>query len=150
MPTFSLIDSIFWLQFLYYFLVVCIAYYIPGSLLLRQISMPRIIKISISITLGMVLFAYQGYLFGVLHIRYLTYFYVLACFVIWLHVRQKSQKTEIGVPFAMNWKIWSVILIGSFMQLSTIWFTGVVLKGTAYYCCGNANDNFSMDHYQEK
>ncbi|MEK7141525.1 MAG: hypothetical protein AAB800_03200 [Patescibacteria group bacterium] len=142
MPTFSLIDSIFWLQFLYYFFVVCIAYYIPGSLLLRQISIPRIIKISISITLGMVLFAYQGYLFGVLHIRYLTYFYVLACFVIWLHVRQKSQKTEIGVPFAMNWKIWSVILIGSFMQLSTIWFTGVVLKGTAYYCCGNANDNF--------
>ncbi len=142
MPTFSLTNPIFWLQFLYYFVVVFVVYYIPGSLLLRKVSMPRIFKISLSVTLGMVLLAYQGYLFGVLHIRYLTYIYLLVCLVIWLIGQRKKDKTEIIAPFKMNWKIWAVILIGSLMQLSTIWFTGVVVKGTAYYCCGNANDNF--------
>lgn len=142
MPTFSLTDPIFWLQFFYYFIVVFIAYYIPGSLLLRKMILPRLFKISLSVTLGMVLIAYQGYFFGVLHIRYLTYIYLLVCFVMWLIGHRKKDKTEIIAPFKMNWKIWAVILIGSFMQLSTIWFTGVLVKGTAYYCCGNANDNF--------
>lgn len=142
MPTFSPIDPIFWLQFIYYFIAVFIAYYIPGSLLLRRVTIPWIFKLSLSVTLGIVLFAYQGYLFGILHIRYLTYIYLFVCFVMWLIGQRKKEKNEIVVPFAMNWKIWAIILIGSFMQLSTIWFTGVVVKGTAYYCCGNANDNF--------
>lgn len=142
MPTFSLTDSIFWLQFFYYFIVVFIAYYIPGSLLLSKVSIPRIFKISLSVTLGMVLFAYQGYLFGVLNIRYLTYFYLLICFMTWLIGQRKKKKADLADQFTINWKLWAVILIGSFMQLSTIWFTGAVFKGTAYYCCGNANDNF--------
>lgn len=142
MPTFSLIDPIFWLQFFYYFVVVFFAYYIPGSLLLCRVHMPRIIKISLSVTFGMVLFAYQGYLFGFMHVRYLTYFYLLTCLLAWLIGQRKKKKTDSVGQFTMNWKVWAIILIGSFMQLSTIWFTGVVLNGTAYYCCGNANDNF--------
>ena len=142
MPTFFLLDPVFWLQFSYYFVVVFIAYYIPGSLLLRKVNMPRILKISLSVTLGMVLFAYQGYLFGYMHVRYLTYIYLFVCLVMWLMGQRKKEKADSADQFTMNWKLWAVILIGSFMQLSTIWFTGVVLKGTAYYCCGNANDNF--------
>lgn len=142
MPTFTLTDPIFWLQFLYYFIIVFIAYYVPGSLLLRKVSIPGLIKISLSVTLGMVLFAYQGYLLGVIHLRFFTYVYLLVCFVTWLIVRKKRQKPDLSERFILNSRMWAVILIGSFMQLSTIWFTGVVFKGTAYYCCGNATDNF--------
>ncbi|MCX6791889.1 MAG: hypothetical protein NT149_02525 [Candidatus Gottesmanbacteria bacterium] len=142
MPTFSLSDPLFWLQFLYYFIAVFIAYYIPGSLFLRQVTIPRIFKISLSVTLGMVLFACQGYLFGYLHMRYGTYIYLLACFLIWLLGQRKKKALTPSTQFKLNWKTWAIILTGSLMQLSTIWFTGVTLKGNAYYCCGNANDNF--------
>ncbi len=142
MPTFSLTDPIFWLQFIYYFAAVCIAYYIPGSLFLRKVTIPGIFKISLSVTLGIVLFAYQGYLFGILHVRYVTYIYLIVCFVMWLIGQRKKRKLEKIEQFQMNWKMWALIIVGSLMQLTTIWFTGVIFKGTAYYCCGNANDNF--------
>ncbi len=102
MPTFSLSDPIFWIQFFYYFVVVFIAYYIPGSLLLRKVILPWIFKISVSVTLGMVLLAYQGYLFGILHIRYLTYIYLLVCFVMWLIGQWKKKRPDSAGQFSMN------------------------------------------------
>lgn len=142
MPTFSLSDPLFWLQFFYYFIAVFIAYYIPGSLFLRKVVIPRIFNIALSVTLGMALFACQGYLFGYIRLRNGTYIYLITCFVIWLMGQLKKKALKPSIQFHMNWKMWAIILTGSFMQLSTIWFTGVVMKGNAYYCCGNANDNF--------
>ena len=60
----------------------------------------------------------------------------------WLIGLRKKEKIENTGSFKMNWKLWAIILVGSLIQLSTIWFTGVIVKGASYYCCGNANDNF--------
>lgn len=143
MPFFSLNDPLFWAQFLLYFVAVLIAYYIPGYLLLRRLQMPLIFKTALSITLGMVLFAYQAYVLGYLNLRTGTYLYLTVCTLLWLaDFRRKKRQAAPGRESHISGPLWALIITGAFMQLTTIWFTGVSIGGTAYYCCGNANDNF--------
>ncbi len=150
MPTFSLSDPIFWLQFLYFFFGVFVAFYIPGFLLLRNIYLPKIFHISLSITTGLALFAFQGYIFGYLQIRYLTYLYLFVCIGIWLFSKRKKRKNEYDGRYRIGKYAWVIIIIGSIMQLSTIWFTGMIIDDTAFFCCGDSNDNIIYGSLSQK
>jgi hypothetical protein len=142
MPTFSPFDITFWLQCIWYIAAVFIAYYIPGSLVLVTFVLPRIFRIVLATVIGMVLFAYQGYVFGYLQVRYLTYVYIAICVGLWIY-KGITKRHHPSVPrYSIRWKTWVIIAVGTLMQLSTIWFSGVTSGGSAYYCCGNPNDNF--------
>lgn len=142
MPTFSLTDITFWLHMLQYFLAVGIGYYIPGSVILNKISLPRIFHATVSIVLGMVLFAYQGYVFGYFHVRFLSYVYLLVFVALWLRQYISRKRTYQRSEYHIDKKTLLIIIIGSFCQLTTIWFSGITYGKDAYYCCGDANDNF--------
>ncbi len=142
MPTFSLTDSIFWLHMLQYFAAVVIGYYIPGSVVLNKISLPKIFHITVSIVLGMVLFAYQGYIFGYFHIRFLSYVYLFIFIALWIRQRIFKNKSVKQPAYHIDKKTVLIIIIGSFIQLTTVWFSGITYGADAYYCCGDANDNF--------
>lgn len=137
MPTFSLTDPAFWLQMLQYFLAVFVGYYIPGAVLIRKVPLPGIFHFVVSIVLGMVLFAYQGYILGYLNLRFLSYVYLLVFFVLWLRNHSVPK-----IRYRVDKKTLLLLIIGSIFQLTTIWFTGITYKADAYYCCGDANDNF--------
>ena len=142
MPVFSLTDSLFWLRFVYYGFIVFIVYYIPGSLFIRKIHLSRMLHVCLSIVLGMSMIAYQGLIFGYLHVRFMTYIVLAVCFVISIMGVKKKKHHKKEESFSINPMGWFVITIGTLLQMTTIWFTGMSLNGKAYYCCGNANDNF--------
>jgi len=140
MPVFALDDWNFWFQFFRYVIVVFIGYFIPGDLVLIKTSFPRIFRIPLAIVIGMVLLAVQGYIVGYLHIRYLSWVYIYFCSAAWIFAR-KSICDKI-IPYKIDKTTLIILIIGVLGQLSTIWFTGYLVNGTATYCCGDSNDNF--------
>jgi hypothetical protein len=142
MPIFSLTDFNFWFGFIHYFIAVLVAYYLPGSLILRSVSLPIVFHTAVSIILGMVLFAFQGFIFGYLGVRYLTYVYLIITGLTWLIMQKRTFGPKVKPQYHFQMLSVILIVIGSLAQLTTIWFTGLSIKDGAYYCCGNANDNF--------
>jgi len=135
--------SFIW-YFIYFIVVVLVGYYIPGSLVLEKAGVRKGTPISLSIVTGMVLLAFQGYVFGYLGVRYFSYVYIFVFLIFSLFKFWKSRKLK---HFKINmqnidWVFIVIVLIGSLVQLSTIWFTGIVKSdGNAYFCCGDPNDN---------
>jgi len=140
MPNFSLNDWNFWLQFFKYAVVVWIAYFMPGDMLLKKALMPKIFRIPLAIVIGMTLFGFIGVISAYLGIRYFSSIYVIICAGIWIIHRLKNRVAR--VPFSVDKFSFVLIFIGAIAQLTTIWFTGVTVNKTATYCCGDPNDNF--------
>ncbi len=137
---FSLLDWSFWFQCTRYIAVVFFAYFIPGSLILKKLQMPKLFRIPLAIVVGMVLFALQGYIFAYFNIRFAAWIYLLCCFVLWVFLKMKdntSHETYKGDKVALF-----LIILGSLAQLTTIWFSGLTIHGKTSYCCGDPNDNF--------
>src|ERR1700722_18993317 len=74
----------FWLFFVWFFIVVFFAFYIPGSFLLKKIHLSSFQQIVISSIMGMALWGWQGFVFGFLNIRWMTYIYLLVFFILWI------------------------------------------------------------------
>jgi hypothetical protein len=143
---FFLNSPLFWFEFVIYWVVVFLVYYIPGYLALKRLKLTDVLLVPLAITTGMILLAYQGYIFGYLNIRWMTFIYLGILFLIWLKSDFNNFRYKIGliIRSRINFsKITLIILIiGVLGQISTIWFSGVNYHGTTYYCCGNPNDNF--------
>lgn len=138
-------DPIFWAYFLFFFQATFLAFYIPGNLLVRKLELPILPQIIISTILGMVLWAWQGMMFGYLNIRELSYAYVLIAFVFWLKSVYKKRITlpnrKKTLTTKSNWILLTLILIGTIIQVTTIWFTQTPSNQGIYLCCGNASDS---------
>lgn len=145
---FSLKDPQFWFDFIMYLVAVFFAYYIPGSVLLTRYKLSLLIHVPLSIALGMVLLAYQGIMFGYLHVRYLSYIYLLLFLLIWVkqskHIFNRLNLKNIALPHIPRFDgvVAFILITGVIIQLSTIWFTGMERNGTTVLCCGDPNDNF--------
>lgn len=135
---FSLGDPRLWLNFLYFIFAVFVSAYIPGSLLLRSLKLDGFSKIIMSLVLGVVLWGYQGFIFGYLGLRVLSYVYIGIAFIFWIYSRRK-EKWHFTLP-----KMFSksnilpavIILVGTVVQLLTIWFNGIITQKGLYFCCG--------------
>lgn len=94
-------DSVFLLNtvksiilFPFFLFAVFFAFYIPGELLLEKLKQrfsTFFERVTVSLILGITLWSYQGILFGYLHIRFLTYIYVLLCFFLFVQHHNKDQ-----------------------------------------------------------
>jgi hypothetical protein len=136
---FALNDSFFWFSFLYFGIAVFISNYIPGSLLLHKLKIDTLSKIVLSIILGIVLWGYQGYLFGYLGFRSGSYIYLLVCVLVWLWIRRHN-RFKVALPSIKNLKksllLILLISLGTFVQLVSTWFHGISLSQGLYFCCG--------------
>jgi ammonia channel protein AmtB len=53
----------FWFNFIYFFIAAGFAFYIPGSFLLKKISLSILQKTVLATIVGMVMWGMQGYIF---------------------------------------------------------------------------------------
>lgn len=140
-------DLSFWFYLIIFFLVSFIAFFLPGDVLLSRVKLHIIPRITLSVCLGMVLWGWQGYIFGYLHIRWVSYLYVFIFFALWILL---NKKTSFSMSFPSFKKIDVVILfliiLGSIIHLSYIWFAGIHHVGGVYFYAYSLPDNlFYMD-----
>jgi len=130
---------IFWsLSFFYFFLAVFLAFYIPGTIVLKKLKLQFFANFVLSIVLGMVLFAWQGMIFGYLGIRWASYIYLISGLILWTYLlfKEKSwNKLKVSNLGKLNIGLVFLIILGTILQLSTTFFQGVIFKNGMYFCC---------------
>ncbi|MEK7559106.1 MAG: hypothetical protein AAB521_02265 [Patescibacteria group bacterium] len=139
----SLLNILFWLFFLLFFIAIFLAFFIPGDLTLRKINLSIFQRLVLGTVIGMILWGWQGFIFGYLGIRWLSYLYLLIVFILWIKFHLGSNFFNLSkVRFSKgSLLLISIIAIGTLSQLSTIWFTGIFYSNGLYFCCGNTSDS---------
>lgn len=85
---YSFIDFQFWVYAVLFFLISFVVFFIPGYIVVkRYVLLSPLTIFLLSVVLGVVFWGVQGYLFGFLQLRFLTYAYVLLAFSILFYQR---------------------------------------------------------------
>lgn len=141
---FYITDILFWVYLIAFLFFVFLVFYIPGNILLKRYHLSFFQKFVLGIIIGMILWGWQGIIFGYLGFRWLSYVYILSGFFYWLYIN----KNKLSVKHAFKMKlekvdliIVAIILLGTFIQLSAVWFTGFKTDQGLYICCGNTDDS---------
>ncbi|RJQ27894.1 hypothetical protein C4577_00435 [Candidatus Parcubacteria bacterium] len=128
----------FWLNFAYFFIAIFLAFFVPGSILLQRIPLSVFQHIVLAIILGMVLWAWQGFIFGYLELRWLSYLYLIFAFTIWIKNRNSNlflKKIPLLPNIRSNFLPFILILSGMIIQLLSTFFIGISYKDGIYFCC---------------
>lgn len=114
---------------------IFLAFYIPGRVILGRgldyISDSKFSQIIISLILGMLIWAYQGVIFGYLNIRFMSYLYITLFLVLWLkYYRPKSFRINFKLlsikrNFQKNFLLISIFIAGIFGQTQQFVITGL-------------------------
>jgi hypothetical protein len=143
----SPLEISFWVNFIYFFAAIFIALYIPGFLLIRKLKLNFLNQVVLSIATGLVLLSLQGFLFGYLHLRTASYFYVFFCLILFIKLlpHNKIRLAIKHVKFSKPDIITSlIIIVGTFIQLTSVWFNGIKFKDGLYFCCGLPDTLFHL------
>lgn len=130
-------NSLFTFSTLFYSLIFILSsyfiYFVPGIILLKKlrIQLPAISQMVVSFTLGYVLIGIQGYVFGYLNVRFMTYAYVAICIL--FSYRYRGWIRDQLLSFLREIKkvdILSLLLlgVGIFVQIIQMIGTGVVTR----------------------
>lgn len=127
--------------FLYFLCAIFLAFYIPGSVLLRKLNLTTFHRTSLSLVFGMVLWGWQGFLFGFLGVRWLSYLYVLLFFFMWL---LQGKAKGFRLPW-VNVKrtdplLVLIVVAGVAIQVSVLLLMGIRLESGLFFCCGAIGD----------
>lgn len=140
---YSLADPLFWINFIYFLVAVFVAFYIPGSILIKKLNLNFLSECVLSLVTGFVIWSILGFVLGYLNARFLLYLYLILSSLLWLKFISfkltkniKIQRTEVMLLI--------VILIGSVIQLSSVWFNGILFKDGLYFCCGVPDTIFHL------
>ena len=131
----SLTSPLFWINALYFFLAVILAFFIPGQLLIRKLKLDLFSEIIVSVITGLALWSLLGFMLGFLRLRNVLYLYLCICFVIWIKQKYYSSLKQIfynTLPPVLT----AIVLLGTLIQLSSIWFNGIQVRNGLYFCCG--------------
>lgn len=113
------------LYFPLFLAAIFVAFYLPASVLLRdKISFPNAFaKLTIYLIVGMVLWAYQGMVFGYIHMRFLAYVYLILFFFLWIR-RQKTLSFPTIKIEKISLLLLPIFVIGIFGQTQQFLITG--------------------------
>lgn len=140
----NIFDMSFWLYFLIFFIGVFFAFFIPGDLLIKKYNLSIFQRFVLGTGIGMVLWGWQGFIFGYLELRNLSYFYIGILFLLWISIQgRKFIKAITNKNFisGIDWAVAFLIILGVGIQLSSVWFNGVYLKKGLFFCCSNLSDS---------
>lgn len=99
-----------------FILASIIAFYIPGRVILgKGNNFSPFVLHTLSVAIGLVLFGWQGVLFGTLHIRWVTYLYIVAFLVVYIVKKYYPQKISISLK-AIDKVSAGIITLGVFAQ----------------------------------
>jgi hypothetical protein len=74
----SITDFHFWIGLFGILIAFILAFYVPGRVLMGNLPISKLkVSHALSLVIGAVFWAWQGYIFGILHLRFLSYAYVL-------------------------------------------------------------------------
>lgn len=113
------------------------AFYIPGENLLRKVGLKSHYRLVLSVILGIVLFAFQGLIFGYLGMRWLTYVYLAINFIFW--VTRFTRPKLISFP-KFDKVLALIIFFGVLFQLSSVWLISSRQNNEIFFCCRNVPD----------
>lgn len=118
------------------------AFFIPGDVLLKKLRLGIFERLVLGTVVGIVLFAFQGAVFGYLHIRWATYLYLIFWGIYWLVTNFKS---ILAAKPKLNFKnidliLGVTILVGVLIQLSAVWNINVATTNGIMFCCRNIPD----------
>jgi hypothetical protein len=143
--------ELLWL--LYGGLALTLAFYFPGWLILHSLGISKKLLVPASYVTGMVLWGYQGTVFGYINFRQGTYLYLILTSLIWLVLNRNSIST-ITTSFQLKrlmlvlsaWiKRYPVFLLlaatGIFIQVATVWPMGSLTDKGMLFCCRGVPDS---------
>lgn len=123
---FSQADYLFWL--ILFVPILFVTFYVPGLFVVHFLSIKNnILKFLLANVLGLVLWGIQGYIFGYLNLRFLSFIYCLGSIGLAILNRDQIKKEVIGIwgyCSKKNIGLGIFIALGSIAQLSTIFFSG--------------------------
>lgn len=137
MTILTFFDPSFWLYFILFWISIFFAFFIPGDLVLRKLRLTSLSRLVLATLVGMVLWGWQGFIFGYLEVRWLSYVYLLVFFILWF----KTESKNLNFKFNMDLILSIIITIGVLLQLSTVWFTGIFYSDGLFFCCGHLADS---------
>lgn len=129
------------LSFLLFIPAAISAFVIPGDLLVRPLKLKLFERGVLATTVGIVLWALQGLLFGYFGARWLTYIYLLGALLIWVKLNFKDR--SILKKFSLKkieWDVLALILAGTILSLTAVWFLGYKTADGIRFCCRSEID----------
>ncbi len=121
-----------------FFFSAIIAFYIPGDLLVSRLHIEPLQRVLTAISLGIVLWALQGFVFGFLGVRFLTYIYLIFFLTAWINLNKQKKIYLKNVKIDKT--LLSIIIVGSLSQLSAVWFIGYKTAKGLLFCCRGIPD----------
>jgi len=137
---YNLFSPVFLLFFLYSFIAIFLAIYIPGSVLLRlsKSKLPFFSNSVLAIVVGISLWVFQGFLLGFLNLRFLSYLYIVVFIIFWVRnfkfrpINIKFNRVIVGAL--------ALIVIGVLSQNIAAFFMGTQSAQGISFCCVDASD----------
>src|ERR1035437_9481012 len=112
---------------IYFIFASFLAFYIPGRIILgEQKNLSKIGFAAVSYILGIVLWAWQGYLFGFLQLRNLSYLYLLIFLGLFIFKKYYSFKIPKINLRKFDWLTIGIAIVGIFGQAIIHWRSGQV------------------------
>ncbi len=156
MDHFSFLSIYFPIYLIIFCFSIFFSFYLPGELFFRHKKIDPCTRVLLSIVIGIVLWGFQGYIFGYLHIRFLTYVYI--AIIVYVSLRKKIitserykeiysllKKNKLGVLF---------VGICIMLQLVPIFSSGMLYDDGVRFVGVNSTDGVmhlafiqSMTHY---
>jgi len=103
---------------LYFAIAAFLAFYVPGKVILaKQKNLSNLGEFVVSIILGIVLWGWQGYIFGFLNLRFLSYVYLLIFLAIFIKQKYFSFKFK-NIHFRnIDWVVVVMATVGIVGQI---------------------------------
>lgn len=135
-------DFLFWVFFLVFFAAVFVAFFIPADTLLKRYNLSFFQRLILGISLGMIMWGWQGYVFGYLNIRLFSYVYLFIFLILWIKFNLNKFKINFSFKFnKFNILLLLIVIMGSIIQLSSVFFTGISKNGGLYFYTYSLTDN---------
>lgn len=131
----SFADPLFWFYLLYFWASITLAWYIPGCVLLRRFRLSTLPHTTLSFLVGLVVWSWQGWIFGYLNVRWASYFYILVFIAIYSIQRKKIQRPNKKPGIAFSAVTTLLIGLGVVFQQVPVWYTAIRTLDGLSFCC---------------
>lgn len=127
--------------FLYSFIAIFLSIYIPGKVILNlsKIKLPFLSSTAVAFASGVSLWVLQGFLFGFMGLRFLSYVYIVLFLIVWakdFRLGQIRFKVNKAIVIAIT-----LIVVGVLTQNIAAFFMGTQTSKGISFCCVDASDS---------
>lgn len=135
LEAFTLIQIEFWTYLAYFFIAVLIAWTIPGILILQKLNTSIWKKLIVATCVGIVMWGWQAWIFGLLHIRWASFIYLGVMLIGFSRYSRKIPRFHKPSPIIFNLAAIIIMLVGVAAQQLPLWHQGIRSDSGIGFCC---------------